>query len=81
MCVCVCVCVVNTVIRDDVAEEVEAAVIFFRGINTRCVTRVSKGAIDTSYPRNGETWRGGGFRTEHRAFFERMQVSTECVWI
>ena len=64
--------VLNAVIRDDVSEEVGAAAIFFRGINTRRVTRVSKAAIDTSYPRNGETWRGGGFRTQHRAFFERM---------
>ena len=62
--------VVNAVIRDDVAEEVEAAIIFCRGINTRRVTR--KGGIDTSYPRNGETWRGGGFRSQHRPFFERM---------
>ena len=63
--------VLNAVIRDDVREEVEAAVIFFRGINTRRVTR--KGSIDTSYPHKGKTWRGGGFRREHRVFFERMQ--------
>jgi hypothetical protein len=64
--------VLNAVIRDDVAEEVEAAVIFFRGINTRRVRRVNKGDVDTSFPRNGETWRGGSFRKEHAAFFERM---------
>ena len=58
--------VLNAVIRDDVAEEIEAAGPIFRSmtiaanINIRC------------YPRNGETWRGGGFRREYRAFFERM---------
>ena len=63
--------VLNMVIRDDVEEEVEAAVIFFRGINARRVMR--RGGIDTSYPPNGKIWRGGGFRRQHRAFFERMQ--------
>ena len=65
--------VLNAVIRDDVAEEVEAAVIFFRGINSRRVTRVKKGDIDTSFPQNGETWRGGGFRKKHEPFFEHMK--------
>ena len=62
----------NAVIRDDIEEEVQAAAIFFRGINTRRVTRIRSGNIDPSFPRNGETWRGGGFRSQHRAFFEGM---------
>ena len=64
--------VLNAVIRDDIEEEVQAAAIFFRGINTRRVTRVRSGNVDPSFPRNGETWRGGGFRSQHRAFFEGM---------
>ena len=64
--------VINAVIRDDVAEEVQTAVVFCRAINTRRVRRINKGADDMSYPRNGETWRGGGFRSEHRVFFERI---------
>ena len=63
---------INAVIRDDVMEEVKTAVVFCRAINTRRVRRVTKGADDMSYPRNGETWRGGGFRSQHRAFFEGM---------
>ena len=66
--------VINAVIRDDVAEEIEAATIIFRSINSRRVRRQNVGAnINVqSYPSRGETWRGGGFRREHRAFFERM---------
>merc|ERR1712147_110692 len=66
--------VLNAVIRDDVAEEIEAAIIIFRSINSRRVRRgkVSVNIDIQSYPPGGETWRGGGFRREHRAFFERM---------
>ena len=65
--------VLNAVIRDDIAAEIEAAAIIFRTINSRRTKRVSDSTIDTSYPHNGETWRGGSFRREHRAFFERME--------
>ena len=66
--------VLNAVIRDDVVEEIEAAIIIFRSINSRRIRRgkVSAGINAQSYPPGGETWRGGGFRREHRAFFERM---------
>ena len=52
--------VINAVIRDDVAEEVEAAVIIFRSINNRRVHRISEGPDINiqSYPPKGETWRG-----------------------
>ena len=64
----------NSLIRDDIAEEIEAATIIFRSINYR---RIRRGNVHTdtnvqSYPSEGETWRGGGFRREHRAFFERL---------
>ena len=38
------------------------------------MNRVSKGPTldEQSYPPNGETWRGGGFRQQHRPFFERL---------
>ena len=67
--------VLNAVIRDDIAEEIEAAVIIIRSINNRRVQR-KDGAADISiqsYPPKGETWRGGGFRQQHRAFFESMK--------
>ena len=65
--------VLNAVIRDDVAEEIEAATIIFRSINSRRVQRTRYANMNVqSYPPTGETWRGGGFRREHRAFFERM---------
>jgi hypothetical protein len=66
--------VLNAVIRDDVAEEIEAAIMVFRSINSRRIRRNNAGASinKQSYPPGGETWRGGGFRREHRAFFERM---------
>jgi hypothetical protein len=67
--------VLNAVIREDVAEEIAAATKIFRTINTRRVHRVrtTTGRVDSSYPRNGETWRGGGFRQECGAFFERIK--------
>ena len=67
--------VLNAVIRDDVANEIQAAALIFRSLNTRRVHRVNAGAnVDVqSYPPDGETWRGGGFREEHRAFFEVMK--------
>ena len=67
--------VLNAVIRADIAEEIEAAAIIFRSINNRRVQR-KDGAPDISvqsYPPKGETWRGGGFRQQHRAFFESMK--------
>ena len=70
--------VLNAVIRDDVPEEIEAAAMIFRSINSRRVRRISEDAHKQdlfdkqSFPSTGETWRGGGFRREHRAFFERM---------
>merc|ERR1712150_243264 len=67
--------ILNEVIRDDHANEVEAAAIIFRGINTRRVNRGHAGAshIDHSFPTNGETWRGGGFRQEHKKFFQSIK--------
>merc|ERR1712084_144744 len=66
--------VLNAVIRDDIAEEIEAATMVFRSINSRRIRRrnVHASINVQSYPPKGETWRGGGFRREHRAFFERM---------
>merc|ERR1719506_303666 len=66
--------VLNAVIRDDIAEEIGAAAVIFRSINNRRVNRTSERPDINiqSYPPKGETWRGGGFRREHRAFFDRM---------
>jgi len=66
--------VLNAVIRDDIEEEIKAAAVIFRSINSRRVKRVdtSDSGVDPTYPKKGETWRGGGFRTRHRPFFERM---------
>ena len=66
--------VLNAVIRDDVAEEIEAAVMVFRSINSRRIRRIGNVANINiqSYPPKGETWRGGGFRRQHRSFFEHM---------
>ena len=66
--------VLNAVIRDDVVEEIEAASMIFRSLNSRRVRRENVAASINiqSYPLKGETWRGGGFRREHRAFFEHM---------
>ena len=63
--------ILNAVIRDDIEEEIQAAVIIFRSINSRRVNReLTHISIDEqSYPSDGETWRGGGFREEHRKFF------------
>ena len=63
--------VLNAVIRDDVEAEIKAAITIFRSINNRLVER-SEGHVDPYYPRGGETWRGGGFRTCFRPFFEQM---------
>ena len=64
--------VINAVIRDDFADEIAAGVMIFRSINSRRVNRVSHGpTVDVqSYPPNGETWRGGGFRNEFKPFFQ-----------
>ena len=65
--------VLNAVIREDIAEEIEAAASIFRSINSRRVNREDLGPdIDPSYPRYGETWRGGGFRNHCRPFFDSM---------
>ena len=63
--------VLNAVIRDDIAAEIEAAATVFRNLNSRRVARVNIGgkAVDTSYPPKGETWRGGSFRRQFRSFF------------
>lgn len=65
--------VLNAVIRDDVEEEIQAAVTIFRSLNTRRVTRKTSTGVDPSYPPKGETWRGGGFREACAPFFERMR--------
>ena len=65
--------VLNAVIRDDVEEEIEAAALIFRSINSRRVERGEKNAVHQSYPLNGETWRGGGFRREYRSFFQSVK--------
>ena len=67
--------VLNAVIRDDIAEEIKAAVPIFRSIASRRRVRRDNAAAGNSiphYPAKGETWRGGGFRPRYRAFFERM---------
>merc|ERR1712224_131879 len=63
--------VLNAVIRDDVENEIKVATMICRTINTRRVHRENAGSnVDVqSYPPDGETWRGGGFRDEHKAFF------------
>ena len=64
--------VLNAVIRDDVANEIKAAAPIFRSINTRRVYRTKTG-LNTTYPSNGKTWRGGGFRKDFEPFFKRMK--------
>ena len=64
--------VLNAVIRDDIEEEIQDAIIIFRSINSRCVTRTNGTCDEQSYPPNGDTWRGSGFRRQFQAFFERM---------
>ena len=64
--------VLNAVIRDDVAKEIKAAAPIFRCMNSRRVDR-SKTGINTSYPTNGRTWRGGGFRKELEPFFKNIK--------
>ena len=67
--------ILNAVIRADIAKEIEAAAVIFRAINSRRVNRGSGGAdhIDHSYPEDGQTWRGGGFRQECKKFFKRIK--------
>ena len=65
--------VLNAVIRDDVEGEIEAASSICWCINNRRrLLSTSKGSalVHLSYPPNGETWRGGGFRNRFRPFFE-----------
>ena len=49
--------VMNDVIRDDVARLIEVATTIFRSINMWWVHHNASGD-STSYPLNGETWRG-----------------------
>ena len=67
--------ILNAVIRADIAEEIQAATPIFRSLNTRRVHRTSEGAnMDAqSYPPEGETWRGGGFCDEFKAFFDKIR--------
>ena len=67
--------VLNAVIRDDVAEEIEAAVAIFRSLNALRVRRMGEGASKdvVTYPPNGELWRGTAFDDKFRGFFERMR--------
>ena len=65
--------VLNAVIRDDIALEIEAAAPIVRSINSRRIKRLTMGAIDPTYPPNGETWRGTAFRNEHKAFFDNTK--------
>ena len=70
--------VLNAVVRDDIAQEIQAAAVIFRSINSRRVRRINEdpntGSLleVQSYPPKGETWRGGSFRRQHRAFFASM---------
>ena len=65
--------IINAVIRDDIAKEIQVAVTICRSINMRRVTRATADGVDPSYPPNGETWRGGGFRQAFAPFFESLQ--------
>jgi len=61
--------VLNAVIRDDVEEEIRAAAIIFRSINSRRVQRNSQAG---TFPPNGETWRGTQFKDRYKPFFDHM---------
>ena len=61
--------VLNAVIRDDVEEEIQAAAIIFRSINSRRVKRNSQAG---TFPPNGETWRGTKFKERCKPFFNNM---------
>ena len=67
--------ILNAVIRDDIGREIQAAASIFRSINSRRVNReITDICIDEqSYPDKGETWRGGGFRREHRKFYNSIK--------
>lgn len=66
--------ILNAVIRDDVEQEVEAAVAFIRGLNSRRIVRMKGASLnEQAFPLNGKTWRGGGFNDEHRPFFNRLK--------
>ena len=63
---------------DDVEEEIKAAAVIFRSIITRHVSCASvcdgqQQQQQQTFPPNGETWRGGGFRREFQAFYKRIQ--------
>ena len=63
--------ILNAVIRADIAEEIQAATPIFRSLNALRVHRTDIGHSLTkqSHPDKSETWRGGGFRDECKAFF------------
>ena len=70
--------VLNAVIRDDLKEEIEAAAVVIRSIVSRCVQRddtdcVGLDRLDPTYPTDGVTWRGGGFRNQFQTFFKRTK--------
>jgi len=64
--------VLNAVIRDDIETEIKTAAVIVRCINSRRVKRIAGGEdeVDPTYPKKGQTWRGGGFRKRVRPFFE-----------
>ena len=66
--------VLNAVIRDDVAEEIEAAVPIFRSLNALRTRRLGEGVSKdvVVYPPDGQLWRGSTFNDKFRPFFEGM---------
>jgi len=67
--------VLNAVIRDDIAEEIEAAAPIFRSLNALRVHRSHSfggDARNVTYPPKRHLWRGTGFDDKFRPFFEGM---------
>merc|ERR1712151_208099 len=66
--------VLNAVIRDDVAEEIEAAAAIFRSLNALRTRRWGEGASKDVmvFPPEGKLWRGSGFDDKFKGFFNRM---------
>ena len=66
--------ILNAVIRDDIFQEIEAAAVIFRSINSRRVQRIgdAKHIATATYPPKGETWRGSSFRNEFQDFFTNL---------
>ena len=70
--------VINAVIRDDIVAEIKVVSVIIRNITSRCVQRSENSfeeldSFDATYPTDGTTWRGGGFRNQFQPFFERMR--------